>query len=55
MDALQTRTEFVDSIPQQIRLWPAQFVTQFSEPLHPQKALRLDLYWQSLDPLQEWA
>jgi hypothetical protein len=55
MDALQTRTEFVDSFPQQIRLRPAQFVIQFAEPFHPQKALPLCLYLQSLDPLQERA
>jgi hypothetical protein len=48
MDALQTRTEFVDSIPQQIRLRPPQFVPQFAEPLHPQKAFRLYLYRQLL-------
>jgi len=35
VDALQTRAEFVDSIPQQIRLRPPQFVPQFAEPVHP--------------------
>jgi len=34
MDALQTRTEFVNSVPQQIGLGPPQFVTQFAEPFH---------------------
>src|ERR1035441_1674959 len=51
VDALQTRTEFVDSIPQQIRLRPPQF----AEPFHPQEALRLHLYRQLLDPVQERA
>ena len=44
-----TRTEFVDSVPRQIRFRP-QFVAQFAEPFHPQKALRLYLYRQLLDP-----
>ena len=55
VDTLPAGTQFVDSIPQQIRLRPPQFVTQFAEPFHPQKALRLGFYRQLLDPLQEGA
>ena len=55
MDALQARAEFVDSIPQQVRLRPPQFMPQFAQPFHPQKALRLHLYRKFIEPLQERA
>jgi len=55
MDALQASAEFVDSIPQQVRLRPPQFMPQFAQPFHPQKALRLHLYRKFIEPLQERA
>jgi len=53
MDAPQTRTEFVDSIPQQIRLGPPQLVPHLAETLHPHEALVLRLYGQPHNPIQE--
>src|ERR1700722_2418113 len=55
MDTLQARAEFVDSIPQQVRLWPSQFIPEFAQPFHPQKALRLHLYREFIEPFQERA
>ena len=55
MDALQARAEFVDSIPQQVRLRPPQLMPQFAQPFHPRKALRLRLYRKFIEPLEERA
>jgi len=44
MDALQTRAKLVDPIPQQVRLRSPQFMPQFAQPFHSQKALRFCLY-----------
>jgi hypothetical protein len=51
MDAMQARPEFVDAV----RLRPPQFMPQFAQPFHPQKALRLHLYRKFIEPLQERA
>src|ERR1035437_3578321 len=55
MDALQARAEFVDSIPQQVRLRPPQFMPPFAQPPHPQKALSFHLDRKFTQPLQERA
>ena len=55
LDALQTRAEFLDSILQQVRLRPPQFMPQFRQPFHPQEALRLYLNRLIIEPFQEWA
>lgn len=55
VDALETRAKFIDTIPQQVGLRPPQFVSQFPQSFHTQKALCLGLYRLLIEPFKEWA
>ena len=55
MNSSKTDPEFVDSIAQEVRFGPPQFVAHLAQPLQPEVALILNLRGQFTEPLQERA
>jgi hypothetical protein len=55
MNTLQTHPQFMNSISQQIRFRPPEFMSQFAQPFQPKKAFRLHLHRLLIQPFQEWA